>query len=101
MKAIKRVNNPNDVVRALVLLDQASIDVCSDEILFNSVLLTFTRHQETRRLEKIVNHFSKSSPRASVSTYSSIIKACGMLRNLPQCWPIGSPCGSAACCPRP
>jgi len=86
MKALKRVNNPKDVVRSLELLDQANIDVCSDEILLNSVLETCTRHQETRRLETIINHFSKSSLRASVSTYGSLIKACGALKNLPQCW---------------
>jgi len=86
MKALKRVNNPRDVSRSLELLDQANIDVCSDEILLNSVLETCTRHQESRRLQHIINLFSKSNLRASVSTYGSLIKACGSLKNVPQCW---------------
>merc|ERR1719277_771136 len=86
MKALKRANNPRDVVPSLELLDQANIDVCSDEILLNSVLETCIRHRETRRLEHIISHFSKSNLRASVSTYGSLIKACGTLKNLPQCW---------------
>jgi len=52
----------------------------------NSVLETCTRHQETRRLESILGHFEKSSLRASVSTYGSLIKAAGTLKRLPQCW---------------
>lgn len=86
MKALKRVNNPWDVVRSLELLDRSGIDVCSDEILLNSVLETCTRHQESRRLESILAHFEKSSLRASVSTYGSLIKAAGTLKQLPQCW---------------
>lgn len=86
MKSLKRGNNPKEVVRCLELLDQAKIDVCSDEILLNSVLETCTRHKEIRRLETILNQFSKSNLRASVSTYGSLIKACGSLKNLPQCW---------------
>jgi len=86
MKALKRVNNPRDVARSLDLLDQANIDVCSDEILLNSVLETCTRHQESRRLQHIINLFSKSNLRASVSTYGSLIKASGSLKNVPQCW---------------
>ena len=50
---MKRINIPKEVVRALELLDQANIDVCSDVILLDGVLETCTRHQETRRLEKV------------------------------------------------
>jgi len=86
MKAMKRANNPKDIVRALELLDESHIDVCSDEILLNSVLETCIRHQETRRLEGVIASFAKSKIRASVSTYGSLIKACSTLKNLPQCW---------------
>jgi len=67
-------------------LDRSGIDVCSDEILLNSVLETCTRHQEFRRLESILGRFENSSLRASVSTYGSLIKAAGTLKKLPQCW---------------
>jgi len=86
MKAMKRVSNPKDIARCLRLLDDAKVDVCSDEILLNSVLETCIRHQEVRRLESIMHDFSKSRLRVSVSTYGSLIKASSTLKNLAQCW---------------
>lgn len=86
MKALKRVSNPRDVARCLELIDQSKVDVCSDEILLNSVLETCIRHQEHRRLESIVTRISQSNLRLSVSTYGSLIKSCSALKNLPQCW---------------
>ena len=62
------------------LLDQAYIDVCSNVVSLKSVLDTCTRHQKTRRLEKIINRFSKPNLRAGE------IKAYVMLKHLQQCW---------------
>jgi len=85
MKALKRGKDPKDVVRALELLDRSGVDVCSDEVLLNTVLETCTRHRQLQRLESIIAAFTSSNLRPSVHTYGSLIKACGTLKNLQKC----------------
>merc|ERR1719482_642935 len=85
MKALKKVKDQQDVYRALELLDRTNIEVCSDEVLLNTVLETCTRHRQVQRLERIVAAFKVSSLRPSVHTYGSLIKACNTLKQLEQC----------------
>jgi len=85
MKALKKVKDPKDVSRALDLLDRTAIDVCSDEVLLNTVLETCTRHRQLHRLEGIVATFTGSNLRPSVHTYGSLIKACSTLKKLDKC----------------
>lgn len=86
MKALKKVKDPRDVSRALALLDNAGLDVCSDEVLLNTVLETCIRHRELRRLSDIVNAVSKKHVQPSAHTYGSLIKACSSLKRLDACW---------------
>jgi len=86
MKALKRIRNSKDVAKALALLDRSGLDVCSDEIMFNTVLETCIRHREYRRLEAALSAFSDSSLRPSVHTYGSLIKACSTLKQVGRCW---------------
>lgn len=86
MKALKRAKDPRDVARALALLDNAGLDVCSDEVLLNTVLETCIRHREFRRLSDIVDAVSKSQVQPSAHTYGSLIKACSTLKRLDGCW---------------
>mmetsp|Transcript_50540 Transcript_50540/g.156405 ORF Transcript_50540/g.156405 Transcript_50540/m.156405 type:complete len:1063 (-) Transcript_50540:142-3330(-) len=86
MKAMKRVKNPKDVAKVLSLMDRSGINVCSDEILLNTVLETCIRHREHRRLEGVLATYATCSLRPSVHTYGSLIKACSTLRNVPRCW---------------
>eukprot|EP00933_Yihiella_yeosuensis_P054402 TRINITY_DN5282_c0_g3_i1.p1 TRINITY_DN5282_c0_g3~~TRINITY_DN5282_c0_g3_i1.p1 ORF type:complete len:1031 (+),score=238.56 TRINITY_DN5282_c0_g3_i1:262-3354(+) len=72
--------------RVLDLLDRSQLDVCSDEILFNTVLETCIRHKELRRLKDLMDQFEKSSLRPSVPTYGSLIKAMSTLKKVDQCW---------------
>jgi pentatricopeptide repeat protein len=88
MKALKKGNNSRDVGRALSLLDKSGIDVCSDEILLNTVLETCIRHRETRRLQAIVSTYWKSDMRPSVHTYGALMKACSNLKKIDQCWEL-------------
>jgi pentatricopeptide repeat protein len=60
MKALKKVKDPKDVARALQLLDRSGVDVCSDEVLLNTVLETCTRHRQLQRLDSIINSFTIS-----------------------------------------
>merc|ERR1719326_1326395 len=85
MKALKKVKDPKDVGRALELLDRSGVDVCSDEVLLNTVLETCTRHRQMQRLDAIVTNFTNSSLRPSVHTYGSLIKACSTLKQLDKC----------------
>lgn len=85
MKALKRLKDPRDVGRALELLDRSGIDVCSDEVLLNTVLETCTRHRQLQRLEKIITIFTNSKLRPSAHTYGPLIKACSTLKWLDKC----------------
>merc|ERR1719460_2179719 len=88
MKALKKVKDPKDVGRALELLDRSGVDVCSDEVLLNTVLETCTRHRQLHRLESIVSAFTNSNLRPSVHTYGSLIKACSTLKRLEKCYQL-------------
>jgi len=61
MKALKKVKNQKDVSRTLDLLDSTGLDVCSDEILLNTVLETCIRHRECRRLDELLIAYKASS----------------------------------------
>lgn len=86
LKSLKRDKDSRDVSRALALLDRSGLDVCSDEVLLNTVLETCIRHREYRRLEKIIDAFRKSSIQPSVHIYGGLIKACSTLKRLDKCW---------------
>lgn len=88
MKALKKAKDSRNVDRALALLDQAGLDVCSDEILMNSVLETCIRHSKLQRLEIVVDAFSKSGIQPTVHTYASLIKACSTLKLVSKCWDL-------------
>merc|ERR1719197_767596 len=80
MKALKKVKDPKDVGRALELLDRSGVDVCSDEVLLNTVLETCTRHKQLQRLQSIITSFTDSKLKPSLHTYGSLIKACSTLK---------------------
>mmetsp|Transcript_52524 Transcript_52524/g.96773 ORF Transcript_52524/g.96773 Transcript_52524/m.96773 type:complete len:1027 (+) Transcript_52524:134-3214(+) len=86
LKSLKKDKDSRDVGRALALLDRSGLNVCSDEVLLNTVLETCIRHREYRRLENIINAFSKSSIQPSVHIYGGLIKACSTLKRLDKCW---------------
>ena len=50
MKSLKKLRGPKDVAKILDLLDRSGVDVCTDEILLNTILETCIRHREFRRL---------------------------------------------------
>ncbi|CAJ1360580.1 unnamed protein product [Effrenium voratum] len=86
LKALKRAKGSRDVQRCLGFLDRSQIDPCSDEILMNTVLETYIRHKELKRLESLLSKFEQSSLRPSVPTYGSIIKAYANLKRPEKCW---------------
>jgi len=84
MKGVRNIKDRKDIQRALALLDRSGIDVCKDEILLTTVLDTCIRH-EHKRLEGIIESVKKSSIQPSVHTYGALIKACSILKWLPEC----------------
>lgn len=85
LKGLKKVQDANDVDRTFKLLDRSGVDICSHEVLLNTVLETCTRHRHSERLERIVADFTKSKIHPSVHTYGSLIKACSALKRLDKC----------------
>lgn len=88
MKAVKKVHNPKHLKRALKLLSSTGIKACSDEVLLNTVVEACTRNKDREHLEYILDEFSASGLRPSVSTYGSLIKAAGVLKRVDRCWEL-------------
>mmetsp|Transcript_36260 Transcript_36260/g.67740 ORF Transcript_36260/g.67740 Transcript_36260/m.67740 type:complete len:1031 (+) Transcript_36260:143-3235(+) len=88
MKALKKNRIPEHVGRSLALLDNSGLDVCSDEVLLNTVLETCIRHRDHCRLQSIVDSFSKCSLQPGVHTYGSLIKACSILKRVDKSWEL-------------
>jgi len=86
MKSLKKAKNPLQVKRTLELLDTSGLDVCSDEVLLNTVVETCIWHKQFPRLEQVLKSFHASGLRPSVPTYGSLIKACSCMRRVDQCW---------------
>jgi len=86
MKSLKKAKNPKQVVKTLELLDSSGLDVCSDEILLNTVVETCIWHKQYQRLEQVLKSFHVSGLRPSVPTYGSLIKACSAMHRIDRCW---------------
>lgn len=86
MKSLKKARNPKQVMKTLELLDTSGLDVCSDEILLNTVVETCIWHKQYPRLEQVLKSFHASGLRPSVPTYGSLIKACSSMHRVDQCW---------------
>jgi len=86
MKSLKKARNPKQVMKTLELLDSSSLDVCSDEVLLNTVVETCIWHKQYPRLEQVLKSFHASGLRPSVPTYGSLIKGCSSMRRVDQCW---------------
>jgi len=86
MKSLKKARNPMQVVKTLELLDSSGLDVCSDEVLLNTVLETCIWHKQFPRLDSVLQGFTKSGLLPSVPTYGSLIKASSALRQVDRCW---------------
>jgi len=88
LKALKGDKSSEHVGRVLALLDHSGLDVCSDEILMSTALEACIRHRYLRRLQNIVDAFSKSTLHPNIYTYGSLIKACGILKRMDKCWEL-------------
>merc|ERR1719277_2340220 len=85
MKALKRYGGPREVERILKLLDDAGLDVCSEEVLLSSVIEACVRLRQMKRLQGLCAEYERSGLRPSQHTYGSLIKAYNTLRRLDRC----------------
>jgi len=90
MKALKKVKNYKDLDMVFALLDRTKLNVCSDEVLLNTLLETCVRYQQSPRLEAIIEQTKMCSLRPSVHTYGSLIKAYSSLKRVDGCWELWS-----------
>jgi len=90
MKALKKVKNYKDLDMIFALVDRTKLNVCSDEVLLNTLLETCVRYQQSSRLEAIIGQVKTCSLRPSVHTYGSLIKAYSSLKRIDGCWELWS-----------
>merc|ERR1719221_1523304 len=86
MKLVKRSRSSWHASRVFEFLDRSGIDVCSDEILLNSIMEACIRYHEHGRLKRVLASFAASPLLPAVPTYGTLIKAAGVLQNMGQCW---------------
>jgi pentatricopeptide repeat protein len=89
MKASRRAKNSQDSERALAVLDRiGSLNVCEDEVLFNTVLDACINRRDRTRLSHALESYAGSKMRASVRTYGLLIKAGSLLKRISFCWDL-------------
>jgi len=86
LKPCKRTKNMKYVNQVLDLLDRVRIDVCSDEVLFKTVLETCIRHNMLHRLDMLLQAFGASTLQPCVHSYGLLIKAWSLLKRVDRCW---------------
>jgi pentatricopeptide repeat protein len=62
------------------------VDVCEDEVLFNTVLDACIYRVDKARLSRALAALSGSKARPSVRTYGLLIKASSLLKDTARCW---------------
>jgi len=86
MKAAKRASSPKEADKALSVLDRPGLNVCEDEVLFNTVLDACIYRADKARLSRALAALGGGGVRRSVRTYGLLIKACSVLRQTSRCW---------------
>jgi len=86
LKSLKKVQSRKGTARCFELLERSKIEVCSDEVLMNTVLEACIRNKDYQRLEAILQNFEKSNMHPSLPVYSAVIKGYSFLKRLDKCW---------------
>ncbi|CEM21771.1 unnamed protein product [Vitrella brassicaformis CCMP3155] len=84
MKALRTNTSRNVIDRTLELLDR--VNICEDEVLFNTLLDTCVRLKDYRRLNMAIAKFRASGMRPNVHTYGTLIKAYGHTQRVKEAW---------------
>jgi pentatricopeptide repeat protein len=85
LKAVKKSNSQQDLLKILRLMDRLQIDVSTDEVLMNCVLEMCIRHRQVARMRDIVANYSLHKMKPSPHTYAMLFRACSELSELERC----------------
>jgi len=88
MKAARTARNSRDACRALAVLDDEAVDVCEDDILFNTVLDACIYCRDLDRLAWVLSAYAAAKLRPSVHTYGLLIKASSLMKDAKRCWEL-------------
>merc|ERR1719188_2113274 len=86
MQASRKVQNLWDADRLLEILDRPDVQICADEIVFNTVLDACIYRRDKRRLSRALDEYQGSKVQPTVRTYGLLIKACSVLKRTMRCW---------------
>merc|ERR1719271_1792011 len=84
MKGLKHTTNREDVDNTLSLIEQAQI--VPDEVLVNTLLDACIRLRDVKRLSSALEAFRRTGAVPSDHAYSTVLRAYGHARALPEAW---------------
>ena len=84
MKGLKKtkVKKTENLHRAFATLERSNLDVCSDEILPNTVIEACMCYKDFDKLDRLLTAYRMSKLRPSISAYGTLIKAASKLRQM-------------------
>merc|ERR1719445_2067039 len=88
MQVCRKLPHPADGKRALQILDRPDVNICEDEVVFNTVLDACIFRRDRTRLERALQLYERSSLTPGVRTYGLLIKASAVLRRTSACWSL-------------
>merc|ERR1712176_909157 len=86
MQAARKVQNPRDADHLLTILDRPDVQICEDEVVFNTVLDACICWRDRRRLLRTLEIYPHSKVQPTVRTFGLLIKACSVLKRTVRCW---------------
>merc|ERR1740123_2409013 len=86
MQAARKAQTPRDADGLLEILDRSDVQICADEIVFNTVLDACIYRRDRRRLSRALEEYQVSKVQPTVRTYGLLIKACSVLKRTVRCW---------------
>jgi len=86
VQAARKAANPRDADRLLTILDRPDVQLCEDEVVFNTVLDACIYRRDKKRLMRTLDEYPKSRVQPTVRTFGLLIKASSVLRRTQKCW---------------
>merc|ERR1740138_2024638 len=91
IKCLKSSQNAGQDLRVILsMLDRSGLNVCGDDILFNTVLEACCRQRMYQRIRDFLSKFeaSGSAKCAAMHTHAVVIKAYSLIQRVDRCWEV-------------
>eukprot|EP00933_Yihiella_yeosuensis_P022598 TRINITY_DN17781_c1_g2_i1.p1 TRINITY_DN17781_c1_g2~~TRINITY_DN17781_c1_g2_i1.p1 ORF type:complete len:870 (+),score=170.65 TRINITY_DN17781_c1_g2_i1:225-2834(+) len=89
MKLVRKSNSSQDMNRAQAVLEKSQIEVCSDEVLLNTVLHACVVYRNTKCLSIVLAQLrSRTGLELTLQSYGLVIKAYACLNQIDRCWEV-------------